>query len=246
MVRTCGVAGCTKPHRARGLCATHYNQQHQPDRHRKVVVPCGWCGKDCEKEHNSRRPERFCSLDCRDNMRAYRAREDHPRLVTQLTRWHCAHPDYRPPLPVLYLAPPRPPAQPRRPRMFTAGPCSRCGRPFVAEDPSRTANVCSKRCGKGRHRDRRRAIKKNAYVADVRRERIFRRDGYRCQLCHRKVRRDKVVPHPLAPVLDHIIPLAAGVEAGGVHAPHNVQCAHYMCNSVKRDQISNVQLALFG
>jgi 5-methylcytosine-specific restriction endonuclease McrA len=57
------------------------------------------------------------------------------------------------------------------------------------------------------------------------------------------VKRDKVVPHPKAPVLDHILPLAQG----GTHEPTNVQCAHFMCNSIKRDTVPAVmQLMLFG
>jgi len=35
----------------------------------------------------------------------------------------------------------------------------------------------------------------------------------------------------LAPVIDHIVPLALG----GEHAHYNVQAAHFMCNSEKRD-----------
>ncbi|MEU1240059.1 HNH endonuclease [Micromonospora parva] len=94
-------------------------------------------------------------------------------------------------------------------------------------------------------KQRYRARKKDAYVADVSPSRIYERDGWRCQLCRRKVQRDETAPHPLAPVLDHIIPLAAGVAKGGVHAPHNVQCAHFLCNSIKRDRIDvAVQLAL--
>lgn len=75
---------------------------------------------------------------------------------------------------------------------------------------------------------------------------IFQRDGWRCQICKRMVRRDKAAPHPLAPVLDHVIPLAAGVEQGGVHAPHNVQCAHFICNCIKSDKGGAVQPMLFG
>lgn len=63
----------------------------------------------------------------------------------------------------------------------------------------------------------------------VYRSKIFERDGWRCQLCRKPVRRTAVVPHPLAPTLDHIVPLAAG----GLHEPANVQTAHFICNSVR-------------
>lgn len=60
---------------------------------------------------------------------------------------------------------------------------------------------------------------------------VYKRDGWTCQICHEPVDPDAVVPAPLAPTIDHKIPLAAG----GEHAPHNWQCAHFQCNSAKRD-----------
>jgi 5-methylcytosine-specific restriction endonuclease McrA len=62
--RTCGVEGCVKPHRARGLCSTHYNQQHQPRRHAKQMVECVICGASIERVVSAaRRPT--CSVPCR-------------------------------------------------------------------------------------------------------------------------------------------------------------------------------------
>ena len=89
---------------------------------------------------------------------------------------------------------------------------------------------------------KRRAVKKSAFVENVYRRKVFERDGWRCQLCRKPVKRDAVVPHPKAPVLDHIIPLAAG----GTHEPANVQCAHYLCNSLKGDRGGGEQLLLIG
>lgn len=63
MDRICTIEGCVQPHRARGLCSTHYNQAHQPDRHRQVMRVCDTCGV----EYLTMRPDgRFCSLLCRD------------------------------------------------------------------------------------------------------------------------------------------------------------------------------------
>lgn len=62
--RTCGVTGCPKPHRARGFCSTHYNQQHQPGRHCKGVTPCSVCQEPISRPvSTSRRP--VCSVACR-------------------------------------------------------------------------------------------------------------------------------------------------------------------------------------
>lgn len=40
--RTCTIEGCDKPHRARGLCAAHWNATYRKDQHREV--PCAVCG----------------------------------------------------------------------------------------------------------------------------------------------------------------------------------------------------------
>lgn len=62
--RTCSVDGCCAPHRARGLCSTHYNQQHQPGRHRKNMTACAVCGASILRPAStSRRP--VCSVACR-------------------------------------------------------------------------------------------------------------------------------------------------------------------------------------
>jgi 5-methylcytosine-specific restriction endonuclease McrA len=71
---------------------------------------------------------------------------------------------------------------------------------------------------------------------------IYERDGWRCGLCRRKIRRDLDYPHPLSASLDHVIPLVHG----GPHLRSNAQAAHLRCNVIKRDKIENVQMMLFG
>jgi 5-methylcytosine-specific restriction endonuclease McrA len=126
-------------------------------------------------------------------------------------------------------------------RIYVAGSCQRCGGVFVIVDQLES-RYCSVRCQRSTGRDRRRAVKRNAYVADVWRVRIFERDHWKCQLCGKRVARTKAVPHPRAPVVDHVIPLAKG----GTHEPANAQCAHFICNSVKGDRSANDQLRLIG
>lgn len=122
-----------------------------------------------------------------------------------------------------------------------AGYCLGCGAPFVHDQPQ--TRTCSPLCARRLVKDRRRARKRDAYVGDVSPQRIFERDRWTCQLCGRRVAWTKDAPHPSAPVIDHIVPLAAGREYGGVHAPYNVQCAHFKCNSIKRDLFA--QAAMF-
>lgn len=63
--RTCDAIGCSKPHRARGLCSTHYNQRLPKEvRHPKVTVPCVVCGRTVRRSD----PDRYrptCSVACR-------------------------------------------------------------------------------------------------------------------------------------------------------------------------------------
>ena len=100
---------------------------------------------------------------------------------------------------------------------------------------------CSLRCAKSHGREKRRAVKRNAFVANVNRRDIYERDNWTCQLCHKKVDPTKKVPHPKAPTIDHIVPLAAG----GSHEPANAQCAHFLCNATKGDRGTD-QLRLIG
>lgn len=101
---------------------------------------------------------------------------------------------------------------------------------------------CSKRCKQAAITERRNARKRKAYVADVNRQAIYERDGWRCHLCGKKVKRHAAAPHPLAPTLDHVIPLARG----GTHEPANVATAHFLCNSRKGAGGSGEQLMLIG
>lgn len=57
-------SGCPGALRARGLCSTHYNQQHQPERHRLRLVICLVCG--VQMQRRAQRYERtVCSVSCR-------------------------------------------------------------------------------------------------------------------------------------------------------------------------------------
>lgn len=126
-------------------------------------------------------------------------------------------------------------------RLFVAGCCRRCGDQFTILDQLEN-RYCSRRCMRSDAKERRRARKLDAFVEDVIRVEIFERDGWRCQICRRKVDRNKVFPHPRSPTIDHIIPLAKG----GTHEPRNVQTACFLCNSRKGDRFGGDQLRLLG
>jgi HNH endonuclease len=70
---------------------------------------------------------------------------------------------------------------------------------------------------------------------------VAKRDRYRCGFCGKRVAMTQVVPHPKAPTIDHIVPLAHG----GDDTRANVQLAHFICNSIAGDR-GTKQPALFG
>ncbi|MGE7439338.1 HNH endonuclease [Kitasatospora sp. NPDC001175] len=64
MANICTERGCTKARRARGLCSTHYNQRHQPNRRAARPTSCAVCGARVLRPTSStRRPT--CSTTCR-------------------------------------------------------------------------------------------------------------------------------------------------------------------------------------
>jgi hypothetical protein len=125
--------------------------------------------------------------------------------------------------------------------------CTDCSEGFVHDIQSYIPTRCpacqeqAVREGKRIARDRRRAIKKAAFVENVHRKYIYERDGWRCQLCGKRVAKDKQVPHPKAPTIDHIVPLSWG----GEHSRANTQLACFLCNSLKGDRSAG-QPALIG
>ncbi|MFV8317041.1 HNH endonuclease [Mycobacterium sp. 23] len=130
--------------------------------------------------------------------------------------------------------------------LWTQGPCNRCGQPFTSRSSSRwPGKYCSTECKHADIWDRRRARLAAATDAEsepVQRWRIFDRDRYRCHLCGRKTDKTKTVPHPHAPTIDHLIPIALG----GRHEPANCACACFLCNSRKAATGAGDQLALIG
>lgn len=124
--------------------------------------------------------------------------------------------------------------------------CRECGTTFVAPygDHRRTfcSDDCSRTSGHRIARATRRARVKTTAIEQVDPLKVFERDGWRCQLCHKttpKRLRGKMVD--LAPELDHIIPLSRG----GEHSYRNTQCACRKCNGAKGNQILG-QLRLCG
>jgi rubrerythrin len=239
MKTTCTVEGCLRPAHARSYCAPHYATWHRQQR--KYTITCAVCNREVQVD----RPHRVhCSRICRNKASLViatrvAAERNHAKAVARK-------------LPVLYTGPsiaPQPrrrPRKPQPPRLFTSGACRVCGTWFASTNHDVTCSpACQathsaqmKRLGK----DRRRARKREAYVEDVYRQRVYERDGYKCHLCGKRTDRTKDAPHPRSPTLDHLIPLAAG----GTHEPLNCRTACFLCNATKGDRGGGEQLLLIA
>lgn len=106
--------------------------------------------------------------------------------------------------------------------------CSICGKTFATRY---TVTTCSPACAEVKERrdrriirDRHRARKRDAFVANVYRQQIYERDGWRCQICHKKVELAK----------------------GGTHEPANCRTAHFLCNATRGDRGGDEQLRLIS
>lgn len=216
--------------------------KHEPGqraRYHGDPIPCARCGQDFMPDRVDRR---YCSAACSNRAAARRRTGGHRRIRVRyyfrlcrvcgaLTearsgpRVYCSDDCYRQYLHDRHVA-----------SYVSVEPhettCKRCGAVFVAKW-RRVCDRCvemARRAAAKRGNRRRRARLRIASVP-YHDEDIFERDGWRCHICHRKVRRDKAGAgyHPLQPTIDHIIPLADG----GADAPVNVATAHNICNSVK-------------
>ena len=238
--RICSLVGCDRVSKdGRVICETHRNRMRRFGSYSPVFV-CPRCGTSFAREGRAGRRV-FCSKQCRKEPEARACREcgvpftskcgsqlcsDACRKASNRVQQRVWNAEYRPAT-----------------MHVRVGQCPRCGAVFEGyENKVYCTPVCASRSQRARTKARRRARKAGAYVEDVWRSRVYERDGYVCQLCHKAVRMDKEVPHSRAPTLDHVIPLAGG----GMHEYANVQLAHFICNSRKSDGDAQLFLDLMG
>jgi 5-methylcytosine-specific restriction endonuclease McrA len=124
--------------------------------------------------------------------------------------------------------------------------CKQCGHTFVPRYRDKRRAFCSDLCltryNRPQKKARKRAKENGVYYEYVNPLKVFKRDGWRCQLCGRKLKpKDRGTLKDAAPELDHIIPWASG----GEHSYRNTQCACRKCNSEKGARELG-QLRLFG
>lgn len=122
----------------------------------------------------------------------------------------------------------------RRLHPVTERKCPECGRRH--RRPHMGTEFCSNRCAmrvvKREARARRRArVKRRSTGEPIYMDWVFVRDDGICGICRNPVDRSLPARSLWSATIDHIVPLSKG----GIHAPENVQLAHLVCNSVKRD-----------
>lgn len=237
--KTCTVCGRVFKHYARTVtcspeCRTQRDRHLALARHRanhprrEVECVCGirfepthgrqlYCSPDCRPRPTVDEAERWARIKAdagkldkarEKNRRAHRKRQRGTRRQRAQAKLHKAAI-----------------GKPVR-RTWVMGSCVRCSEPFVA---SYATHHCSRKCQLADKADRHKAAKRAGFVERVFRAKLYERDNWHCQLCHKPVLMEKPVPHPLAPTLDHIVPLAVG----GDHSYANTQLAHFICNSRK-------------
>src|SRR6266511_603547 len=118
--------------------------------------------------------------------------------------------------------------------------CQECGSEFTAFKSN--ARWCSQKC---KNRNTSRVMSRRRVAATPGRTpytdlEIFERDGWRCHLCRKKVKKSVPRTHPDGATIDHLVP----ISLGGVDEPANVATAHWRCNHEKRARMLDHQLAL--
>lgn len=259
-VKVCGACGGEffASHRNAAYCSDECRSRAWSPRKPVQVWACEICGV----EFSDSRRRRYCSASAcaaevdRRWQREYQ-RSKRPRRVCVT----CGE-EYWKPGPATWCASCSPPrtlfpscrlSERPKARLFIGCVCRGCGSAFVVApytdgkpqvgEPVR-ARYCSLECSNRANmqagRARRRARLKGARGAEtVYRRKVFERDNWICRLCLKPVDRDAKVPHPKAPTIDHILPL----ELGGLHEYLNVQCAHFICNSRKSANVSQLSFA---
>ena len=127
---------------------------------------------------------------------------------------------------------------------WIAGSCIWCGSTYLAKPTGGKypEAYCSLRCVRKAARFRRRGRIRTQRPptptptpTHIYRRRVFERDTWVCWLCGMPTLPDKAKtlgtrsPHPMAPTLDHVVP----VSKGGEHSESNLRCAHFMCNALR-------------
>ena len=112
----------------------------------------------------------------------------------------------------------------------------------VCDSCRKMGKLASRKANRSKFRSR--AKKFGVAYTPIKRLDVYRRDGWRCQLCGKMCKRRWIVsrvsgvPHPRCPTIDHIVPMSRG----GGHVMHNVQLSCWQCNIRKGSRLIGQRL----
>lgn len=182
--KTCTVSGCGRPLRARGLCGSHYNQKHQPNRHKTRIANCAYCGVEIvTRPGGGRKHGPVCSTKCKTWLAT-------PYCVLPAghwARWYGKSSVWKPKQPVTV------------PKMVRE--CEWCGTQY--ETHQSQSKYCAESCARKASKLRRRAREHNAPGTYTWTQVIHLHllADKRCSYC------DEVVAQPEP---DHVVPISRG------------------------------------
>lgn len=246
--KPCSAEGCTKPLKAKGLCGSHYNQKHHPDRHPKTVVNCTWCATPVLKAKSNRyRPT--CSDACKAYI-TWPPKSDLPKDHWAL--WYGTTS-----------------AWPRH----ALTQCDGCNEMFAPARENETC--CTKACKRlkalldsGSMTEAMRATivrecdtcdedytspyvgqtscdacrtkrKRSHWITNTRRQALYKRDRWMCHLCGDRTNTEGHYLDDGYPTLDHLVPRSKG----GTHEDYNLATCCRQCNTMRGvDDLPMLQL----
>jgi 5-methylcytosine-specific restriction endonuclease McrA len=132
----------------------------------------------------------------------------------------------------------RPDYKPRQLPVVEKRICIGCEATFEIKQTS-LRKYCSAQCREWQRQQKRRdrqEITWQAKNSPLLKARIYYRDKGVCQLCQKTIDLTLQWPNPMMFSIDHIIPRSQG----GNHTMPNLQSAHLICNSRRRDNPMNV------
>jgi len=75
-------------------------------------------------------------------------------------------------------------------------------------------------------------------VAFEKNKRILLKTNNTCGICGKPIDKTLKAPHPLSPVVDHIVPINKGGHPSSIE---NLQLAHWTCNRQKSDKLYSMK-----
>lgn len=227
-MKTCVDCGRTFERKHGRICNTCTSKRYRARHGRKrsatdltyrpkaVVKSCGWCGVEYETRE---RRSTACSAVHGRWLAAHGAPSASRELVhvpEEPRRW------------VSRFTPT--PHPPRWWAVLVQGPCAWCGEEFTAPTGTGQARHCSKNCARSATKY---ARGKRFIIAPRVRQRIYERDGWRCQICGFPVAHRYSAHDPFSPTLDHIVPQSHTLIPD--HSESNLRTACALCNSLRGD-----------